>query len=474
MVTRVGEPTGSGRSAGPKKSARGTPSRGKSAKGKAGAKKAGMARSTALQVLLQVEDGVSLSALQTTRINPLDDSRDRALCQELAYGVLRWRWKLDVLIAALLKKALKKKDSDIQWVLRLALYELLECRSPDYAVINDAVLLVRQRRKNWATGLVNAVLRHFLREKESLLLQLDGDEVIYSHPPWLLEKIRADWPQHWRQLLQANNQRPPLWLRVNARQSSREDYAAELAQAGHETQPHPYVESALMLTQSTDVQGLPGFARGRVSVQDAGAQLAAWLLPVQPGQRVLDLCAAPGGKTCHLLERYPQIRQLLAVEKDPARMARVKENLVRLQLEAECRVMDARDIATPDNIGRFEAILIDAPCSASGVIRRHPDIKTLRREQDIAPLCDLQARILSAAWQVLAPGGQLLYVTCSVFHQENQQQITRFLEKTADASVNMPTVDWGVSCSVGRQLLPGEEHADGFYFCLLQKAAIQS
>jgi len=437
--------------------------------GKGNKKRAAQARQNTLQVLMRVAEGVSLSALQARWINALADNRDRALCQELVYGVLRWRWKLDALLGLLLQKKLKVKDRDVQNILRLALYELMSCRTPPYAVINDAVLLVRGQRKHWACGLVNAVLRNFLRQSDALIAQLSTEPACYSHPLWMQEKIKHDWPSHWQQILQANNQRPPLWLRVNALQHSTADYQRMLQQSGYDVSRHRVAGQALKLNTVTDVTSLPDFAQGAVSVQDAGAQLSAALLDVQPGQRVLDLCAAPGGKSCHLLETCPSLEQLVAVEIDSSRMQRVEENLQRLQLKADCVIADARDIGQRYDRDFFERILIDAPCSASGVIRRHPDIKSLRRETDIAALCRLQAEILATAWPVLKPGGQLLYVTCSIFKQENEQQIDAFLRHTSDAENCELSVEWGQPCSVGRQLLPGEDDADGFYFCLLRK-----
>jgi len=427
------------------------------------------ARKLALQTLIRVADGMSLSSLQAQLVAAMDDARDRALSQELIYGVLRWQIKLDGLIKALLKKALKPKDQDVQWILRLALYELLECRTPDYAVINDAVSLTRSGKKKWASGLVNAILRNFLREKESLLDNLDKTAALYSHPQWMLEKVKADWPDYWQEILTANNQRPPLWLRVNERQTSLDDYQNELTKAELETKVHAYAKSALMLLDGIDVQTLPAFKTGAVSVQDAGAQLSAALLAPEAGHQVLDLCAAPGGKTCHILEQYPQIKQMVAVEVDASRMTRVEENLQRLQLDAKCLVEDAKNLAEHFPEPCFDRILVDAPCSASGVIRRHPDIKVLRRETDIDELCELQFDILKSAWSVLVTGGQLLYVTCSVFKQENAQQMERFIADNTDAQEIPLKVEWGEPCSVGRQLLPGVEETDGFYFCLLKK-----
>jgi len=435
-----------------------------------------LARQAALKAIKQVFAGQSLSAVQQGTLDTLEDRRDRGLANEIVNGVLRWRWQLEFFVSRLLTKPLKQKDSDVQLLLLMALYELKECRAPDYAIINDAVELVRSpggkgAGKKWAAGLVNAVLRRFTREKEELIASIKDGQVRYSHPRWILEKIKTDWPENWTQILQANNQRPTFCLRVNQRQYSAEQYQNLLAENDIESDVSGLTDHALKLSQGIDVRLLPGFADGAVSVQDAGAQLAAELLNVSEDARVLDLCAAPGGKTCHLLERYNHIAKILAVEIEEQRVQRVSENLQRLKLEsrAELIVADAREYKQWWNGDQFDRILIDAPCSASGVIRRHPDIKTLRRESDITALVKLQAEILSSAWQMLAPGGELLYVTCSVFKDENQYQIERFISDHKDAAEIKIEAGWGKPCEYGRQLFPGEQDADGFYFCRLRK-----
>jgi len=433
--------------------------------------KVSIARQASLKTIKQVLAGQSLSSVQARTIDRLEDSRDRGLANEIVNGVLRWRWQLEYFISRLLTKPLKPKDADIQLILMMALYELTECRTPDYAIINEAVELVRAAGKKWAASLVNAVLRNFTREKEVLLASIDQDAVRYSHPLWILQKIKDDWPEHWQQIAEANNQRPAFWLRVNQRQYETAEYRQLLSEINIESEPSALADHALKLAHGIDVRTLPGFAEGAVSVQDVGAQLSAELLHIFEGQQVLDLCAAPGGKTCHILERYDSLGSLLAVEVDAQRMLRVSENLQRLKLEAELKVADARAYQQWWDGVAFDRILIDAPCSASGVIRRHPDIKTLRRESDIEQLVELQTEILSSAWQMLAVGGELLYITCSVFRDENERQITHFLEQNNDAT-EIPIVhDWGQSCRHGRQLLPGEQDADGFYFCRLQKQA---
>jgi len=455
------------------------------------------ARQQSLKALKQVFAGQSLSTVQPGTIDKLADSRDRGLANEIVNGVLRWRWQLEFFISRLLAKPLKKKDSDIQLVLLMALYELQECRTPDYAIINEAVELVRKSGRKWAASLVNAVLRRFTRERELLTDSIEGESAKFSHPEWIISRIKNDWPDHWPQILQANNQRPAFWLRVNQRQFDVGRYQSLLSDNGVEFDESAasdiIIEQAIKLTQGVDVRSLPGFDDGAVSVQDAAAQLSTVLLDVgdagadgQQGQQVLDLCAAPGGKTCHLLEHYPSIRKLVAVEFDAKRMTRVGENLQRLKLlpedgdgaasEVELVVADARDYERWWSGEPFERILIDAPCSASGVIRRHPDIKSLRRETDIQSLVELQAEILDAAWQMLAVGGVLLYVTCSIFKDENEAQMKRFMSTHGDASVleitdDMVGMNWGRGCDPGRQLFPGEHAADGFYFCRLTKLA---
>ena len=301
----------------------------------------------------------------------------------------------------------------------------------------------------------------------------------------MLKKIKDDWPDDWQEILQANNQRPAFWLRVNQTQSTTTQYQTLLTEQGIDSDVSSIAGHALKLVHGVDVRTLPGFNEGALSVQDVGAQLTAQLLDISDGHRVLDLCAAPGGKTCHLLERYQAIEHLVAVELDEKRMQRVSENLQRLKFldaagqgsKVELIVADARKYKDWWDGNAFDRILIDAPCSASGVIRRHPDIKTLRRESDINQLVELQSEILSSAWQILKPGGELLYVTCSVFKDENQNQIADFIEHNAviqkDAVEIKINTDWGKVCDYGRQLLPGEQDADGFYFCKLKKLSVR-
>lgn len=427
------------------------------------------ARQVAIRVLEAVlVKGRSLATARSLVHDKLE-ARERALAMELVNGVLRWRFRLEALLAKLLSKSLRKKDVDIQLVLLLALYELIELSSPDYAVVNEAVTQTRRVGKKWASGMVNGVLRSFIRDREALLSSIDEDEVArFSHPRWLIDLVKQDWPQQTVQILDANNQRPPMWLRVNASKTSVEDYLKKLDAQQIIAIQHPLADAALKLESPMDVSRLPGFAQGLVSVQDAAAQLAAKLLGAENGERVLDLCAAPGGKTCHLLETAANI-EMTAVELEPLRMQRVQQNLDRLGLHAELIVGDATDTQSWWDGRMFDRVLVDAPCSASGVIRRHPDIKSLRHADDLDSLTKIQQQILLQALSMLKPGGTLLYVTCSVLKRENELQIAQLMsvrEEAVEIDIDEP---WGNPCAHGRQLLPGDMDGDGFYYARLKK-----
>ena len=427
------------------------------------------ARQVAIRVLEAVlVKGRSLATARSLVHDKLE-ARERPLAMELVNGVLRWRFRLEALLAKLLSKSLRKKDVDIQLVLLLALYELTELSSPDYAVVNEAVTQTRRVGKKWASGMVNGVLRSFIRDREALLSSIDEDEVArFSHPRWLIDLVQQDWPQQTVQILDANNRRPPMWLRVNVSKTSVEDYLKKLDAQQIIAVRHPLAAAAVKLESPMDVSRLPGFAQGLVSVQDAAAQLAAKLLGAENGERVLDLCAAPGGKTCHLLETAANI-EMTAVELEPLRMQRVQQNLDRLGLHAELIVGDATDTQSWWDGRMFDRVLVDAPCSASGVIRRHPDIKSLRHADDLDSLTKIQQQILLQAWSMLKPGGTLLYVTCSVLKRENELQIAQLMsvrEEAVDIDIDEP---WGNPCAHGRQLLPGDMDGDGFYYARLKK-----
>lgn len=427
------------------------------------------ARVAAAHLLVQVfEQGRSLNtALPAIKSACAPDQR--ALLQELAYGVLREAPRLEQWLASLLARPLKPRDRDLHALLLLGLYQLEYLRIPAHAAVALTVAATRELGKPWASGLVNGVLRRFQREAVPLRARADADDKArFAHPSWLLDAIRTDWPQQWQDILLANNMRPPLTLRVNAQRSTRKDYLARLAQAGIEAQPLADAPTGVLLATPCDVAILPKFAEGFVSVQDGAAQQAAWLLAPSAGMKVLDACAAPGGKTAHLLEQAPDI-DLLALDQDAVRLQRVASNLDRLGLTAKLKAADARRIAGWWDGEPFNRILLDAPCSASGVIRRHPDIKYLRKPCDIPTLAQQQAALLRALWPTLAPGGQLLYATCSVLRQENEDVVLDFLRAQPDATPLPMDLSGGTACKVGVQLLPGRQEGDGFYYALLEK-----
>ncbi len=421
-----------------------------------------------------LEQGESLSAILAAQLAGLDDPRQRAFARELVLGTLRWRQRLEFVLARLLQKPLRNKDRDLHALLLVGLYQVLMLDTADHAAVSESVALARRSGKRWAAGLVNGVLRNALRQADALLEAADAQPVSrWSCPDWWIRRLQADWPDHWQQILQAGNRRAPMVLRVNARQVSRDDYLAELDREGIGARPHPAAVSAIELDAPVPVEALPGFAQGRVSVQDAGAQLAAVQLAPVAGQRVLDACAAPGGKTGHILELERDV-SLLALDDSAARLARVEDNLRRIGLNAECRCADAGRPEDWWDGQPFQRILLDAPCSASGVLRRHPDIKQLRREQDVPRLREQQQRLLNALWPLLAPGGILLYVTCSVFRDENAGAVETFLARHPDAAELPLEGEPGRRQPVGRQLLPGEQGMDGFYYARLIKGSTTS
>ena len=397
------------------------------------------------------------------------DPRDRPLAQEIAYGTLRWHPRLAAVLQGLLQKPLRRKDRDLEAVLLTGLYQLAYLDVPPHAAVSETVAAAGGRGRGWAKGLVNGVLRNFLREREERLQRADRDEAAaLAHPAWLLGMLRKAWPEDWRAVAEANNARPPMTLRVNAARTARADYLEELAAAGLAARPGTHSAEAVVLERPVPVERLPGFEEGRVSVQDEAAQLAAGLLDPGPGERVLDACAAPGGKTAHLLERQPGL-DLVALDLDADRLERVAANLARLGLAAERVTGDA---GAPDGWwdGRpFDRILLDAPCTGTGVIRRHPDIKALRRPEDVEALVGRQAKLLAALWPLLRPGGMLVYSTCSVLPRENARQVAAFLHDRDDAVEVDPVGNWGHPQAAGRQILPGEDGMDGFYYACLRK-----
>ncbi len=426
-------------------------------------------RNIAVQILLRVlKDGQSLTVALESLLSRVEYAKDRAFVQALCYGVCRQYFKLDLIVSRLLSKPLRTKDLDIKVLLLIGLYQLQFMRVKPHAAVSETVAAAK--KKSWAKSLINGVLRRYLREQGSLeQLADDNRQARYSHPEWMIGLIKNSWPQAVESILKANDQAAPMVLRVNLRQGSRANYLECLAECGIAAQALKFCDTAIILDQAVAVERLPGFNDGKVSVQDSAAQLAAQLLDVQAGHKVLDMCAAPGGKTAAVLERQSAVKSMLAIDIDELRLGRVRENLARLKLQAETRIVDASKPGHWSESQAYDRILLDAPCSALGVIRRHPDIKILRRESDIAALQHLQNRILNVAWALLAPGGVLLYATCSVLKQENEWQIESFLKQHNDAVEVRIDAAWGISRPVGRQIVPGMDQMDGFYYAKLCK-----
>ncbi len=424
-------------------------------------------RLVAARVLSRVlQNGQSLTAALDNVVPAVDAVKDRAFVQALCYGVCRYYHRLDFILSQLLDKPLK--DVEVKSLILIGLYQLQFMRVKPHAAVSET--FAAARKKPWAKSLVNAVLRNYQREQERIEQQADQEpSAAVSHPRWLIDQIRQDWPQQSAQLFLENNRQPPMVLRVNQARASREQYLRQLAEHDIGATPVAFCASAIMLDKPVSVDMLPGFDQGLVSVQDTAAQLAAQLLDVRAGQRVLDVCAAPGGKAAHILESQPQLNELVAVDIDAARMQRVHENLQRLKLEARLLVGDAAAPETWWDGMPFDRILLDAPCSALGVIRRHPDIKLLRRDEDIAQLQALQKNILSAVWPLLATGGILLYATCSVLKRENELQIQAFLAEHSDAAQVPIDAGWGSPREFGRQIFTGESAMDGFYYARIVK-----
>ncbi|HDZ58323.1 MAG TPA: 16S rRNA (cytosine(967)-C(5))-methyltransferase RsmB [Pseudomonas xinjiangensis] len=397
--------------------------------------------------------------------------RDQGLTQELAFGTARWYYRLDALAARLLDRPLKAADRDLHALLLVGLYQLLYTRIPAHAAIDETVAAARTLKKPWAKGMLNAVLRRAQREAEGVLEEMQRDPVVrVAHPRWLQKQFKLDWPDHWEAICQANNTHPPMTLRVNSRHVPRDVYLERLSAAGFTATACPFSPVGVRLEQACDVRALPGFAEGHVSVQDEAAQLAAPLLDLQPGQRVLDACCAPGGKTCQILENT-EPKELVALDLEPARLERVRENLQRLGLHATLKAADARDLDNWWDGEPFQRILLDAPCSATGVIRRHPDIKLARQPNDIAELAALQGALLDRLWQTLDVGGILVYATCSVLPEENTRVVEAFLQRQPSARSLSILADYGLPQVCGRQLLPQSNGHDGFYLAKLVKIA---
>jgi 16S rRNA (cytosine967-C5)-methyltransferase len=433
------------------------------------------ARSLAAHAVARIlREGVTLDAALKDALAAADPKLAPAV-RSLSYGAVRGYYRHEAILRALLSAPVRSLDYLVRALLSVALYEVEDQRTPQYAVVDAAVETAKFTDAARAGGLINAVLRRYLRERQTLDAEIARNPATrHASPVWLADRLRADWPVRWTQLLAAGDSQAPMWLRVNPRHATAADYLETLRQAGIGARAEVRVPQAVALDTPCDVHDLPGFAEGLVSVQDLGAQCVAFPLGLAAGQRVLDACAAPGGKTALIAEREPQLGSLTAVDIDRERLSRVQENLRRGGLNAELVNGDAGAPAVWWDGTPFDRILLDAPCSALGVIRRHPDIRLRKSPSDIDKLPEVQKRLLTAVWGLLARGGRLVYATCTVTRSENRDLLAAFLRSTPDA-VTVPAESWlgwpnlGEADDYGRQILPGEAGADGFYYAALTK-----
>jgi 16S rRNA (cytosine967-C5)-methyltransferase len=412
--------------------------------------------------------GASLREVMERNAPKLRDPRDRALLMALLSEGARWWLRFDAAIDQLLEKSLRHKDPAIHALLVLGLVQMDILQLQDYAAVAATVEATRALKRPQLAGLVNAVLRRWQRERVSLIDRLDAKpQTRHAHPEWLAKALARDWPAQAEAVMAADNIEPPLMLRVNRRRITRAALLAQFEASGYAARAHSWLADALVLPHSSDITRMPGFEDGLFAVQDGAAQVAADLAELKDGMRVLDACAAPGGKACHLLERANI--DLTALEVDAKRGERIRQNLMRLRLDAKIVIGDAGAPAGWWKRQPFDRILIDAPCSATGVLRRRPDVRLHRRESDIAAMHEQQRRILSALWPLLAPGGRLIYITCSVLRAENEAIVSELLAEQPDAHALTFALPAGQAAAIGWQILPGDGDLDGMYYAVLEK-----
>lgn len=419
-------------------------------------------RLTALHLL------TSLMQNETPLSHLFQSSSTTPFVKEICFGVLRHYFRLSAMATLLLKK--RPAVIEIWLSLLMGLYQIHFLRIAEYAVVKETVALMDAIKKPWAKGLLNAVLRNFCRQQTTLLASLQNNNLFqWGHPEWFIRKIQQAWPQNWQSILIANDQHPPMSLRVNQQRSTVEAYLSRLHDQGMEAQATTIAHQGIVLTKPCEVNQLPEFKEGTVSVQDEAAQLAVTFLDLKPNIRVLDACAAPGGKTCHILETEANLAECVSIDIDSRRIARIHENLQRLSLSAKIIQADILNVATWWDGIQFDRILLDAPCSSTGVIRRHPDIKVLRTPENITAVAALQKQLLQVLWPLLAPQGRLVYATCSIMPEENEQQIQHFVQTHSDCIYLEKPLPCGHTTEYGQYILPGEANMDGFFYSVLFK-----
>lgn len=393
------------------------------------------------------------------------NAQTTSLTKEICFGVCRNFFFLDAIALSLVKK--KPKDSSLWLTLLVGIYQIKFLSTPEYAAVKETVGILK---RPWEKNFINAILRNYLRENaeidKQISLKLSAN---YNHPIWFIEKIKAAYPNAWQKILTANNQRPPMSIRVNNSQISSAQYLQLLKAENINAEPQTDFPSGIIITNPIKATELPGFDDGLVSIQDLAAQMAVTMLDLKDGDNVLDACAAPGGKTCHILETNNNLTKCVALDIDEKRVAKIHENLRRLKLNATVLISDCLDTDKWWDGKPFNRILLDAPCSATGVIRRHPDIKLLRTPEEILNIVQVQQKLLKKLWKLLAPGGRLVYATCSILPEENSQQIQNFIKNTPDCKLaNKQSIEQ--RNQYGRQILPGENNMDGFFYSALIKA----
>lgn len=431
-------------------------------------------RFVAVEILNAVLQGESLTEALPRLSAALTDN-DKRFVQHLLFGTLRQYDALEDRVSQMLSKPIKPSEMEVKLAQILAAYELTEMATAEYAILNNWVNLIKEMDKLWAAGLTNAILRNIQRGKLPAAKTLAGKS---NMPAWFAKRVENQWGKEALEEIGTFYQlHPEMILRVNLQKNSRDQYLAILKNAGIDAMAHEFVETAIVLDSPVSVDQLPGFAEGSVSVQDASAQLAAILLAPENGMKVLDACSAPGGKTTAILEQAPALSRLVALDSSQDRLGRVVENVERVCGEVPSFVtIEATACEAYETSVKFDRILLDVPCSATGIMHRHPDIKRLRQASDIQNLRKTQAEILAHAWEQLAVGGRLLYATCSILKDENEQQIRQFLKEEASAKEVKFALPFGEARDVGVQILPryfeSEKSVDGFYYALLEKVAI--